>query len=83
MSVSEWRDDEEFKDFARRYFDQGKQYQEKVKLPRTFHLRSLKRISGMSIRWTSVLSEHLELEDDDRTIAVFHQISMLRRFTTV
>ena len=78
MSISEWQAAEQFQDYARRYFEEGTNYHEKIKLPQSFHFRSLEKICGMNIRWTSVISEHLELDSNDTRVAVFHSVSMLR-----
>lgn len=47
------------------------------KLGRLFTARNLDRISGIRIRWTTNLADHLRLVDDDRAVFVFHCASFL------
>lgn len=42
-----------------------------VKLPKLFNARNLERIGGIRIRWTSDLTEHLRMVDDDERVAIF------------
>ncbi|KAK3994429.1 hypothetical protein QBC44DRAFT_44267 [Cladorrhinum sp. PSN332] len=42
-----------------------------VKLPKLFNARNLQRIGGIKIKWTSDLSDHLRMVDDDERVAIF------------
>ncbi len=67
------------RDFVHAYFN-GPQAlgRETVKLEKIFNARDLGRIAGMKIAWTTNLAGHLRLTDDDeKTVAIFHQASFL------
>ena len=44
----------------------------------SFNLQNLDRIGGFDIIWTNHLPDHLYLNDDMRTISVFHDVSILQ-----
>ena len=46
--------------------------------PQSFNLHNLDRIGGFEIIWTNHLPDHLYLNDDMRTISVFHHASVLQ-----
>ncbi|KAK4185196.1 hypothetical protein QBC35DRAFT_525060 [Podospora australis] len=48
------------------------------KLGKLFTARNLDRISGISIKWTTNLTDHLRLTDDDRVVLVFQCASFLK-----
>ncbi|KAK4221764.1 hypothetical protein QBC38DRAFT_513396 [Podospora fimiseda] len=48
-----------------------------VKLPKLFNAQNLQRIGGITIRWTSDLSDHLRMVDDDERVAIFAYPSFL------
>ena len=43
-----------------------------VKLERLFNARTIERIAGIKITWTSNLADHLRLLDDDTGVVIFH-----------
>ncbi|PMD61103.1 uncharacterized protein K444DRAFT_611378 [Hyaloscypha bicolor E] len=50
----------------------------RVKLERLFTARNLERIAGLQIVWTSNLSDHLKLKDDDTRVAIFYHATFLK-----
>jgi hypothetical protein len=51
-----------------------------VRFERMFTARNIDCIAGIRIRWTDNLADHLRMLDpDDKTIAVFHHASFLKR----
>lgn len=48
------------------------------KLSRLFTARNLSRISGIKIKWTTSLTNHLRLVDDDQAVYIFHSVSFLQ-----
>ncbi|KAL8715187.1 MAG: hypothetical protein Q9220_001145 [cf. Caloplaca sp. 1 TL-2023] len=48
-----------------------------VKLPQSFTAANLESISGIHIRWTDNLADHLLLRDDDTKLMLFHHVSAL------
>lgn len=51
--------------------------EEVVKLEKAFNARSLERIGGIKIRWTSNIVDHLRMRDDDKAVEIFHYASFL------
>lgn len=49
-----------------------------MKLGKGFTAWSLRRISGMEIKWTTNLADHLLLADDDRSVSIFHCVIFLK-----
>jgi hypothetical protein len=49
-----------------------------VKLEKLFNGRSLERIAGIQIIWTSNLADHLRMQNDDRAVSIFHHASFLK-----
>lgn len=43
-----------------------------------FNARSLMRVGGMTVKWTTNLADHLRLADDDKTVFVFHFAGFLQ-----
>ena len=50
---------------------------EHVKLEKLFNARSLDRIAGLQIIWTSNLANHLRVQNDDKEVSMFHYASFL------
>jgi hypothetical protein len=50
---------------------------EHVKLEKMFNARSLDRIGGLQIIWTSNLANHLRVQNDDKEVSIFHYASFL------
>ncbi len=48
------------------------------KLGKLFTACNIHRISGITIKWTTNLADHLRLVDDDRAVFVFHCASFLK-----
>lgn len=48
------------------------------KLGRVFTARNINQISGIEIRWTTNLADHLRLVDDDRAVFIFQAASFLQ-----
>lgn len=51
---------------------------ETVKLQKLFNARTVQRLAGIKIEWTSDLGQHLRMIDDDERVAIFHHASFLR-----
>jgi hypothetical protein len=65
------------RDFMMLKFSQQKVLTEHVKLEKLFNAYNLRRIAGIEIVWTSNLSDHLRMQDDDTRVAVFHHAFFL------
>ncbi|KAJ4141787.1 hypothetical protein NW768_001005 [Fusarium equiseti] len=50
-----------------------------VKLDRIFNAFNLGAIAGIDIIWTNNLADHLRLMNDDKSVAIFHHASFLKR----
>jgi hypothetical protein len=50
---------------------------DEVKLPKSFTASNLEKIEGLRVCWTSNLSEHLMMKEDDTIVTIFHQASFL------
>jgi hypothetical protein len=51
---------------------------EHVRLEKMFNGKNLERVSGIKIKWTSNLADHLRiLDDEDTQVAIFHHASFL------
>ncbi|EME79502.1 uncharacterized protein MYCFIDRAFT_110781, partial [Pseudocercospora fijiensis CIRAD86] len=48
-----------------------------VRLEKSFNARNLGRLAGVEVEWTSDLSSHLSLRDDDTRLFVFHHATFL------
>ncbi|KAH9208058.1 hypothetical protein DL95DRAFT_428842 [Leptodontidium sp. 2 PMI_412] len=73
----EWREGS-LQDFTRKHFKPEIILpQERVKLERIFTARNLERIAGIQIIWTDNLADHLQMQDDDTRVAIFHHASFL------
>lgn len=76
VDVSSWSGALTLKEFLAAEFAAQKTSVDRMQLPRKFHARNLTKIAGMRIRWTSLLSKHLALEESeggDNQVAIFHQ----------
>lgn len=65
-------------EFVSTKFSPQTSMRERVKLEKVFNARNLKRIAGIEIRWTSNLTDHLRMRDDDTAVEIFHYASFLR-----
>lgn len=83
IDICEWEQDIHWEDFLMRTFAQSTLKVERLRLPHSFHVRSLEKICGMKVRWTDVLSNHLLLENDDSRICIFHQNHIMDCFAAV
>ena len=80
VDASAWSGTQTFQDFLQtKQFPISTQNEDGF-LPRKFHARNLKKVGGMQIRWTNLLSEHLMLEADNSQVAIFHQVNALDLF---
>jgi hypothetical protein len=77
-----WQDGENLRDLFSREFPHQKNLTDHVKLERLFNARTIERIAGIKITWTSNLADHLRLLDDDTRVAVFHHGSFLKKMET-
>lgn len=50
-----------------------------VKLDKIFNVFNLGAIAGIDIIWTNNLADHLRLMNDDKSVAIFHHASFLKR----
>lgn len=50
-----------------------------VKLDKIFNVLNLGVIAGIDIIWTNNLTDHLRLMNDDKSVAIFHHASFLKR----
>lgn len=50
---------------------------EGVKLGSMFIARNLWRVTGIKIKWTTNLADHLRMTDEDRAVIIFHHASFL------
>ncbi|KAH7086730.1 hypothetical protein FB567DRAFT_526117 [Paraphoma chrysanthemicola] len=76
----QWRDGEPRTFLRDRFTPQQMLSGVYVRFERTFTARSIDCIAGIRIRWTDNLADHLRMLDpDDKTIAVFHHASFLKR----
>ena len=50
-----------------------------VKLDKLFNAFNLGVIAGIDIIWTNNLADHLRLMNDDKSVAIFHHASFLKR----
>lgn len=48
------------------------------KLGKQFTARNLVRIGGIKVKWTTCLTNHLRLVDDDQVVFIFHCVSFLQ-----
>ncbi|KAH8882189.1 hypothetical protein GQ53DRAFT_734312 [Thozetella sp. PMI_491] len=72
--------DASLSDVVRSHFSQPPALgHERVKFEKIFNALGLVRISGIEIRWTDNLAEHLRLINDDTVVCVFHHVSFLRQ----
>lgn len=51
---------------------------ERLKLEKTFTALNLNRIADIRIKWTNNLADHLQMMNDDKTVAVFQHASFLK-----
>jgi len=66
-------------DFVHQQFPAtGRRSHERLKLEKTFTALNLHRIAGVEIKWTDDLTEHLQVMNDDKMIAVFRHASFLK-----
>ena len=77
LDLSSWRASETIKDFVNVQFIQPSMQKESLRLPRSFNARTMARVAGFKIRWTSDLSKHLAMSDNDEEISVFHHATHL------
>ncbi|KAJ9500400.1 hypothetical protein H2202_004195 [Exophiala xenobiotica] len=49
-----------------------------VKLEKAFNVHSFRRITGFEVDWTDNLADHLQLDEDNRRLAIFHHASFLK-----
>jgi hypothetical protein len=52
---------------------------ENVKLDKIFNALNLGNIAGIDIIWTNNLADHLRLMNDDKSVAIFHHASFIKR----
>ncbi|KAG5657318.1 hypothetical protein KAF25_005882 [Fusarium avenaceum] len=50
-----------------------------VKLDKIFNALNLGTIAGIDIIWTNNLADHLRLMNDDKSVAIFHHASFIKR----
>lgn len=72
-----WNDDGKLSEVLSASFSPHHKLSDQIKLPMAFTAESLEKIAGIRIAWTSDLSEHLKLREDDTKIVLFHQVSVL------
>ncbi len=72
-----WKDGT-IKEFVNTQLAPQKVMTENVKLEKIFNARNLEQITGIEIRWTSNLADHLRMRDDDTAVGVFHYASFLK-----
>jgi hypothetical protein len=74
----QWKQDESLPDLLKREFSDQIQVTDNVKLERLFTARSIEKIVGIKIKWTSNLADHLRLLEDDTRVMIFHHASFLK-----
>jgi hypothetical protein len=74
-----WNDGD-LKTFVQDYFNEPPALNHAgIKFEPIFNARNLERVAGIKIEWTSNLADHLRMmEDDGKTVAIFHHASFLR-----
>lgn len=77
-----WQDDENLQNLFSREFSQQRNVANHVKLERLFNARTIERIAGIKITWTSNLADHLRLLDDDTRVVIFHHASFLKEMVS-
>ncbi|KAK3385538.1 hypothetical protein B0H63DRAFT_473104 [Podospora didyma] len=74
---TEWKDGT-LTEFVRDYFSPSPVLgHERIKFEKTFNGLSLSLITGLEIRWTDNLADHLRLMNNDTTVCVFHHATFL------
>lgn len=51
---------------------------ETTRIPKIFKAVNIVRMTGIKIRWTSNLLDHLKMTEDDTTVSIFHRASLLK-----
>lgn len=77
IDADSWSGSQTFKDYlTARKFRQSS-IMEKGVLSEDFHVVSLLRIGGIDVHWTDLLSEHLSLQLESKTLYVFKHVDLL------
>ena len=73
-------DEGNLKDFLSAYFNDPQVLSDSnIKFEKTFNAYNLERITGIKVKWTDNLIDHLRMiEADDKTVKVFHHASFLK-----
>ncbi|KAK3387728.1 hypothetical protein B0H63DRAFT_470799 [Podospora didyma] len=51
---------------------------ERLRLEKTFHALNLQRTTGVEIKWTDNLADHLQMVNDDKMVVIFRHASFLK-----
>ncbi|KAI9796346.1 MAG: hypothetical protein M1833_006351 [Piccolia ochrophora] len=77
MDVHDWEGDQALQDFICARLLSAPVLTDSFRLPKAFNARNLGKVAGMDIFWTSDLTQHLTLRNDDTKVALFHHVSLL------
>ncbi|SMR56544.1 unnamed protein product [Zymoseptoria tritici ST99CH_1A5] len=65
------------REFLADVFGASKPVNTHIRLEKNFNALNLERLSGITVEWTSDLSSHLSLREDDTKVMIFHQATFL------
>lgn len=77
LDLSSWTAFETIKEFVQGQLIQPSMQNNSLRLPRSFNAHTMARVAGFKIRWTSDLSKHLAMSDNDEDMSVFHHATYL------
>ena len=77
LDLSSWRASDTIKEFVNGRLIQPSMQKDSLRLPRPFNAGVMAQVAGFRIRWTSDLSRHLAMSDNDDEVSVFHHATYL------
>lgn len=74
-----WSDERhDLKTLLSNHFQEGTAVSDSSKIGSLFNVLNIRRYTGLKIRWTDNLANHLRLVDDDTTLCIFHHVTFLK-----
>ncbi|ETI23132.1 hypothetical protein G647_04929 [Cladophialophora carrionii CBS 160.54] len=80
MDISKWQPTETLPEMIDRSVAVRSVQDDSFRLPRSFNARTIAKVAGINVQWTTRLTSHLEVSGNDCDVAVFHCGSVLELY---
>lgn len=72
VDVADWQPKETLREMIHRSVAVKSVQDDSFRLPRSFNARTIAKVAGINVQWTTRLTSHLEVSGNDCDVAVFH-----------